>query len=556
MDAENIVAEVHEEHGYVEESGSSGGPKKERYDKIPPDIENQNDGFPRSMIEANKNAFKLKLISLLMQMTSPTVRGDFISGVFGPTMNPDILSSIDQIRWSVIPRWQTDGRCSTKYIEASEHLDRLLNRSNALFCLDPENATKQSYSQWMSVLELLAGNEYWSSVPSNDRCTHNFDDAKIESVHMKESKINMPTLKIEKTSTKMIENTKLKTKANDGKPVKIEEIILSSSDPPSSSDSNTETSNSSRSSSNSRDRRRRRRNKKKASGRYYTKEKDVVTPPVYEINSKTPLKEFMDIFEAYFKNKYCGNEYDKSQLLGQFLKDELLQVYDARGGRRMKFGLMKEELLSYYKKLKVGRRSHWRKQLAEMVPEMDEPYDIFGMKLAEIAQLAYPDDKREGASQLRIKFLSKLPAYILAEIKSTERSNKATTRGKSKYLPFSAITELARELQVSQPKQASVMWTTSLPEKNEVNERIFKPTNRNNANRETVSPRKPSQHRNNGQDSNCTYCKKDGHTRKDCWREGNLCLICGQGHHIEKCPKYNPNRSRQRTQIRNPEPLN
>ena len=40
----------------------------------------------------------------------------------------------------------------------------------------------------------------------------------------------------------MIENTKLKTKANKGKPVQIEEVILSASDPPSPSDSNTETS--------------------------------------------------------------------------------------------------------------------------------------------------------------------------------------------------------------------------------------------------------------------------------------------------------------------------
>ena len=56
------------------------------------------------------------------------------------------------------------------------------------------------------------------------------------------------------------------------------------------------------------------------------------------------------MFEQYFYKKYNGNEYDQTQLLSGFLKDDLFKVYEARGGRKVKYPKMKEQLLKYFKK--------------------------------------------------------------------------------------------------------------------------------------------------------------------------------------------------------------
>ena len=46
----------------------------------------------------------------------------------------------------------------------------------------------------------------------------------------------------------------------------------------------------------------------------------------------------------------------------------------------------------------------------------------------------------------------------------------------------------------------------------------------------------------------CSYCKRVGHQRKECWRAAHLCLICGGQHNMEKCHKYDPNRHQARIQ--------
>ena len=88
-------------------------------------------------------------------------------------------------------------------------------------------------------------------------------------------------------------------------------------------------------------------------------------------------------------------------MLCKFLSDDLLKVYEVKGGRKLKYNTMKQELLNYYKKQKIGGTSYWRKQLREATLKDDEGYDIFGMRITELASLAYPKYKKESAFQLR-----------------------------------------------------------------------------------------------------------------------------------------------------------
>ena len=77
----------------------------------------------------------------------------------------------------------------------------------------------------------------------------------------------------------------------------------------------------------------------------------MITPPIFEMDGKTYLKDFLVIYEQYLMRKYNGSEHDRTQQLSPFLQGELLEVFNVRGGRKMKYKDMKDYLLGYYEKL-------------------------------------------------------------------------------------------------------------------------------------------------------------------------------------------------------------
>ena len=535
-------------------------------------VENER-GLSRGLFEINKDAFKIKIFSLLIQMSNTQVRGDLMSGKFGPNLNPDILPRLDELRWMLLPRWQSSDNefAHSRFQEAAGHLDKLMERSTALFEPDPLCADVFSYSEWMSLLELISNNGYWTKVSPNARCTHTFDEALEQSqkVVASDKKCLVPTRN---------KGAIPKTRGRDvtcARKIKVEEVVISSSNPSSSSDEASDRSSvrsysSSSSSSSGRSKGKRKRERRSNYRRRKSDSRTVVAPPKFGMDGKTSLKDFLESYEPYFDNKYKGNQYDKTQVLGTFLTGELSKVFDARGGRKLKYRKMKEELLSYYRKLKVGNKTYWRKELESMNSNEGEPLDIFGMRLAEIAELAYPKDKKESAIRLRSQFFKRLPPKIVEKIITAEQIQKATSRGKDKYLPFSVIAEMAKDIQASQPKPNTVMWTTKPDNNSETDyehevtsvpkpQRMMNKTYSKSKTRDDKAPfprnngneRKSSSGHPGSSDLMCFYCKRTGHVRKNCWREARLCLICGQDHPLTECPKYNPSRHRSRSRTNN-----
>ena len=102
----------------------------------------------------------------------------------------------------------------------------------------------------------------------------------------------------------------------------------------------------------------------------------------------------MSMYEHYFTRKFSGSQYDQTQQLEQFLQGDLLDVIHARGGQNLKYKKMKEHLLEFYKKLKIGSKSYWRKQMQDATPNERESLDIYGMRLLELAELRFQMTKR------------------------------------------------------------------------------------------------------------------------------------------------------------------
>ena len=136
------------------------------------------------------------------------------------------------------------------------------------------------------------------------------------------------------------------------KSVKVEKIILSSTDSRDSQrDSCTDSSKGiNRRISNGRTRRRRRWSSSDS--------RSVVTPPMFEMDGTVSLRDYLRTFEIYFGNKFKGDSYDKMQMLSKFLSGDLMKVYNIRGGRRLRYTNMTEELSTYHRKQKIGGRSY------------------------------------------------------------------------------------------------------------------------------------------------------------------------------------------------------
>lgn len=121
---------------------------------------------------------------------------------------------------------------------------------------------------------------------------------------------------------------------------------------------------------------------------------------------------------------------------------------------------MKEELLTYYKLQKIGGKSYWRNQLEEATPADNVGLDIYGVKLLELAELAYPDNKKESASQVRKHFLKTIPSDIATKIIETELVMKVTG-SQAKHMSFAKIVEYAQGLYKTSNKSKRLMFANT-----------------------------------------------------------------------------------------------
>ena len=289
-----------------------------------------------------------------------------------------------------------------------------------------------------------------------------------------------------------------------------------------------------------------------------------VKPPVFQPDGTQSLRDFLDSFEQYFWKKYSGNAHDMTQKLADFIDGDLLQVYTVKGGRKVEYEKMKEGLLSYYKKQKIGGRKYWKKKLEEAVPEDGEDLMIYGMRLIELAEKAYPTEKKECATQLRSQFLKTVPASVQSSVAAAERSLKATTGGRVKHINFEAIMQMAADIRkdlASEHCEKAVLRTypLTLPQAPSTGpgtapEFDYKPKEMSYAPQTYLNSAYKNRSRGQGEaetsieDSRgpCSYCKHPFHALRDCWRAAGLCIICGGSHKMPECPRYKENYRRTR----------
>ena len=486
----------------------------------------------------------IALQSLLTQFSHPQVRGHFASGRFGWRINPLWLPRLDELKCVIFPRWLGGGLyvAAERSVSASKQLSLLLQKNSAKFVLPTEEASESlTYREWFEVLELIAADPYWDEIPPEERCTHILSISPhskadtVTNIHRHEDS-NSPTqhTKLETSSTPRMG----KQQHVQHKPIKIEEVIISDSEDSSILTSDDQSSNN-----------------ELREARYRHHKREVVKPPVFVLDGKESLAEYLAVYEVYFKKRFNGSEREMTQELANFIEGSLLDVYNIKGGRKLKYSIMKKELIEWYKRQKIGGRSYWKKELDKAEPTNEECYELYGMRLVELAKLAYPDSPTESAKHLRAVFLRSIDSEISQRISDAELAFRVNPKSKAKYMPFSSIVQMAKELQGTvQKKSQTIMWTTSYA-------KTSPKTTQQNSSDTTIRSRslvrnQPGNNnlrsQSNTRGITCNFCKKRGHRRSDCWRLKKSCLICGGNHAMEDCGRYDPSHARQRNRNATP----
>jgi hypothetical protein len=490
--------------------------------------------------------FAIALNSLLRQFSSPSIRADFVNGLFGSNFHPDLLNSIDELRCLLTPWWTGGSLLSSdvRRLEACDFISNLIKKKDSILKL-PSAKPLYSYGDWFHILDQLATAKYWEELNKTEHCVHNEESEYSDDYnHLERGKNKRQIVNGKIKSEKLVVAKKKKN---------IEEIIVLSSDDESSGESLPSVQHSESSSSTSTGR-------KKRHGRSKRK---VVVPPVFCMDGKSSLSSFFAVFEQYFAHKYTGTEYDRTQLLGDFLEGKLLDVYKIKGGRKLKYKNMKQNLKTWYDKQKVGSRNFWRSQLETATIGEGEAVDIFGLRLTELAELAYPSSKAEGAKYLRKYFMRNLNTRVVEKLIDMERTMYASNK-REKHMSFNNLVEMACKIAKDCRSEVTISWTrpkqmfpNSKYSDHQANYSDHQAKYSDHQAKYSGHQDKYSDHQAKDSsttssltfgrttDKRCYYCKRTGHVRKDCWRASKSCLICGNDHHMEKCPKYKQNYKKQ-----------
>jgi hypothetical protein len=104
-----------------------------------------------------ERAYAAKIVaihSLLAQFSHPQVRADFVNGKFGIGVNPGILPVLDELHWTIFPRWLGSGFSAAKHRNenAVDHLKLSISSSPDIFLTNIENADQcLACHEWNSV---------------------------------------------------------------------------------------------------------------------------------------------------------------------------------------------------------------------------------------------------------------------------------------------------------------------------------------------------------------------------------------------------------------------
>jgi hypothetical protein len=473
----------------------------------------------------------IRVQSLLHQFSNPEVRSALLEGRFDfPAEEATLLQQIDQLRWILLPAYEVSSpKCCDV---AARHFNELLAKSSRKFVIGEGDVMSKSYAAWYKILELLSDADFWRDTPLVNRCVH-FSNENIGVTQAREPNVvnegcqqgarkKIPFVKRE--AGRSISSETVSRRAV------IETITISDSEEDASTSEEEIVFN------------------------YPQKivSTKVVKPNQFIVDGQQHLKDFLSDYEHYFNRKFVGgSSRECARHLGDFLSGEVKEVYSRLCTSSCQYSYLKTELLRWYKTQKIGKRSYWRRELRKVTIEPGEKLYLYGMRLMNMAQQGYENDK-ECAREAREQFLRSVPGQFSREVRTIERHSRIE-RGYSYKLPWKSLMGLARDMDETSGKTTRA----SLDDVRAVGVR-FAACHVEDDGRDTLSqgnrpdvassnrgfaPNRRSSHRVQRRrvpnDDFCMWCGKYGHLETEC-RTRQSCYNCNEvGHFAAQCPKKN-----------------
>lgn len=260
------------------------------------------------------------------------------------------------------------------------------------------------------------------------------------------------------------------------------------------------------------------------------------------------MRKYLELFERYFQAKFTGGQREQSMELAKFLTGDALSAYKSFKGSEKRYSVLKERMLDWFKTYQVQGAKRWKRELRSIKMEEGGSFKMFAIQVQELAEKAYPNDKKECARRMQERFTKGTPQWFNEKlgqrqdmkemmslghklhwndmIKQAEKEDKLLRDKRWKKVE---IREEALELGVWQTQKRGMNYGRA---EQAQHDKVF--TNRNySSNQEKQSPV------NNYIPFVCYWCGQPGHIARNCRLNSRVCFICGQSGHLRSdCPDY------------------
>ena len=293
----------------------------------------------------------------------------------------------------------------------------------------------------------------------------------------------------------------------------------------------------------------------------FTFPKEVVPPPIFKGTSGDSLKRFLKSYERYFAAKFNGTEREMSVQLGKFIQGPARSAYDAVNGTQLRYSKLATKLQGWYSAERTSQRSNKLGEFQRATMNESDTYNLFCLKLEQLAKNAFPDSPRDRERQLCQKFRESVPAGFVEKLDATRVALSAL----GQKLTWDSIKKVSetnerqnREREASQLGQPSLWYSRAPPqsssplpitmgsptqrEDRKDRTRVFgrSPPTRN----EAWANRRGDDRANGRRYLWCNYCGRAGHEEDNCWLKQDACGVCGgREHRGEDCPHQRRSRA-------------
>ena len=310
--------------------------------------------------------------------------------------------------------------------------------------------------------------------------------------------------------------------------------------------------------------------------------RSVPKPDVYDLTSGQPVSEFISTFEEYCRGTFRGSSSLWVGELGRMLTGEIKVALDAMKAPGDTYETLKEKLMRWVNSrqelLQNGLKNKFK--TAQMKPQ--ESYTLYAARLENLFSAAYPRRLIQDNRTLRTKYFDTVHESFRNQLQTTQAITKSMNE---RDMTWSQVIAYASQHEVENNNRplkidSNEVWAVQPSVTVSSNQHVkTQPSNTRQVGSETSLHREDAKpiplqlfhnagsnsirdrelgrslqpHRNSESNRyelsesarpmsrdgmlSCFHCQKTGHSRKDCWRRLNLCLVCGSSdHRIATCP--------------------